>query len=100
VRFGRSRRFADLIARQLELFEEEHETLIRECEEAERAYDRAERGEGEEAWGDYRDLVETATDALEELRDTYGRTLDEEAREEYDAAFERAVAKRFPRFRL
>ena len=43
---------------------------------------------------------EAIADRLEEVRETYARTLDEEAAEEYAAAFGRAAAKRHPRVRL
>jgi hypothetical protein len=95
-----NRRFADVIARQLDLFEREHAGLIRQCVEAERAYDRAPRDEAEERYGDYQDLVETGTELLAGLRDNFAQTLDEEADEEYQAAFNRAVVKRLPRFAL
>lgn len=94
------RRFADVISRQLDLFEREHAGLIRDCVAAERAYDRAHRSEAEERYGDYVDLVETATDLLADLRDGYASTLDEEAAEEYEGAFNRAVLRRLPRFAL
>jgi isocitrate dehydrogenase kinase/phosphatase len=93
-------RFADVISRQLDLFEREQAELIRECEAAERAYDDAPRDEAEERYGDYVDLVETGTEALADLRDHFGATLDEEAAEEYEEAFNRAVGKRLPRFGL
>ena len=96
----RRRRFADLIARQLDLFEREHAELIRECVEAERAYDRAERDEAEERYGDYVDLVETGTEALADLRDAFKLTLEESLDDEYEAEFNRAVVKRLPRFGL
>ena len=96
----RRRRFADLIARQLDLFEREHAELIRECVEAERAYDRAERDEAEERYGDYVDLVETGTEALADLRDAFKLTLEEPLDDEYEAEFNRAVVKRLPRFGL
>jgi hypothetical protein len=96
----RRRRFADVIDRQLDLFEREHDVLIREVEAAERAYDRAERDAAEERYGDYLDLVETATEVLAELRDNYAAALDDEASEEYEDAFNRAVMKRLPRFAL
>jgi hypothetical protein len=95
-----NRRFADVIARQLDLFERDHAGLIRQCVEAERAYDRAPRDEAEERYGDYQDLVETGTELLAGLRDNFAQTLDEEADEEYQAAFNRAVVKRLPRFAL
>jgi hypothetical protein len=92
------RPFGDLVKRQLELFERENADLIRDCAAAERAYDEAERDEAEERYGDYLDLVETGTEVLAGLRDTYAATLDEETAEVYEAAFHRAVQKRFARF--
>lgn len=91
-------RFADLLARQLALFEEESGDLIQACEDAERAYDRAPRDEAEQRYGDVLDLVETATDRLVELRDGYAEGLDDEVAEQYRAAFDTAAARRFPRF--
>jgi hypothetical protein len=96
----RRRRFADLISRQLELFEQEHADLISDCIEAEEAYNRADRDEAEELYGDYVDRVEAGTELLAALRDTFKRTLDEETAEEYEAEFNRAVVKRLPRFGL
>ena len=96
----RRRRFADVIERQLALFQEEQAALIRECDEAEDAYNRADRDEAEELYGDYVDLVETGTEALADLRDAYAATLDEDAAEEYELAFNHAVGKRLPRFGL
>ena len=93
-------RFTDVISRQLDLFEREQADLIRECEAAERAYDDAPRDEAEERYGDYVDLVETGTEALADLRDHFAATLDEDAAEEYEEAFNRAVLKRLPRFAL
>jgi hypothetical protein len=98
VIFGR-RRFAEAIERQLDLFEHENANLLRRCEEAERAYDEAERDESEERYSEFLDLVEIAVDELDEMRDAFAETLDEEAAEEYEAAFRKAVRKRFPRFR-
>ena len=92
--------FADLISRQLDLFEEECADLIAECEAAERAYDAADRDEAEEKYGDYLDLVETGTDGLVELRDNFAATLSEDSYEEYHEVFNRTVRKRLPRFGL
>ena len=91
------RRFADVIRTQLDLFVEEEAELIRDCEQAELAYDRAERDEAEERYGDYLDLVETGTEILAGLRDAYADTL-EDAAERYVAEFNRAAARRMPRF--
>ena len=96
----RRRPFADLVSRQLDLFAREHAGLIADCEAAERAYDRADRAEAEERYGDYLDLVETGTEQLAALRDNYAATLEEDVAEEYEAAFNRGVLKRFARFAL
>ena len=97
--FGRGR-FADLIARQLDVFVRDQLELLEACDEAERAYYRAERDEAEELFGDYQDLVETGTELLADLRDNFKRTLDEETAEEYEAEFNHAVVKQLPRFGL
>jgi hypothetical protein len=96
----RRRRFAEVIARQLDLFVRDQLQLLEACDEAERAYERAERDEAEERFGDYQDLVETGTEILADLRDNFAPSLDEETAEEYEAEFNRAVAKRLPRFAL
>jgi len=96
----RRKRFTDLIARQLDLFEREQRALIEQCVAAERAYDRANRGDAEERYGDYVDLVETGTEILADIRDHFAQTLDEATADEYEATFNRAVAKRLPRFAL
>jgi hypothetical protein len=96
----RRRRFAGVIARQLDLFVRDQLELLEECDAAERAYDRAERAEAEERFGDYQELVETGTEILADLRDHFASTLEDDSAEEYEAAFNRAVAKRLPRFGL
>jgi len=99
VRLRRAR-FGDVIARQLDLFEREHRGLIDDCVAAERSYNRADRDEAEERYGDYVDLVETGTEVLADLRDNFASTLEEDTAEEYEAAFNQAVLKRFRRFAL
>ena len=94
------RRFADLIARQLDVFALDEAPLLTEVREAEQKYNRAERDEAEGTYGDYVDVVETATEALADMRDRFKRTLDEDAAEEYEAAFNRAVKRRWPPFGL
>jgi hypothetical protein len=94
------KRFADVVSRQLDLFEREHAGLIADCAAAERAYNRADREEAEERYGDYVDLVETGTELLADLRDWYASTIETDAAEEYEATFNRAVLKRLPRFAL
>ena len=94
------RRFADVIARQLDVFAVDEAALLAEVREAEQAYNRAERDEAEAKYGDYVDVVETATEALADMRDRFARTLDENAAEEYEEAFNRAVKRRWPPFGL
>jgi hypothetical protein len=96
----RRARFADLIERQLDLFERENRGLIEDCIAAERSYTRADRDEAEERYGDYVDLVETGTEVLADLRDNFATTLDDDAADEYTAAFNGAVLRRFRRFAL
>jgi tRNA G10 N-methylase Trm11 len=94
------RRFADVIARQLDVFAQDEAALLVEVREAERTYNRADRDESEEKYGDYVDVVETATEALADMRDRFARTLEEDAAEEYAQAFNRAVKRRWPPFGL
>jgi hypothetical protein len=99
--FFRRGRFADVIRRQLDVFaEDEARGLFDEVREKKEQYDRADRDDAEEAYGDYVDVVEAATEALADMRDRFARTLDEESAEEYEAAFNRAVRKRWPPFGL
>ena len=92
----RRNRFGDLVRRQLDLFEEDGADLLREADTAVRAYDDAEREDAEEAYSDYQLALESAVESLEELRDTYAMTLDDDSREAYEQAFGRAARKRFP----
>jgi hypothetical protein len=94
------RRYREVIERQLALFARDHAALIAEVDEAQRAYDRAPRDEAEERFGEYSDLVESATETLADLRDHFASTLEEEAAELYCEAFNRAVRKRWPPFAL
>ena len=87
-------RFADVVARQLDVFaEDEAHGLLEEVRDAKGVYDRAERDEAEERYGDYVDVVEAATEALADMRWQYASTLDEAAAEEYELAFNRAVRR-------
>ena len=94
----RRRRFADLISRQIDLFEREHADVIAEVQERLDAYHRAGRENAEELYGDYVDAVETGTELLADIRWAFVKTLDEETAEEYEAEFNRAVMKRLPTF--
>ena len=92
----RRRRFAEAIDRQLDLFAQENADLLRRCDEAQRAYDAAEREDAQERWSEYLDLIEIATEELEEMRDAFAATLEDAVADEYEAAFDRAARKRFP----
>ena len=92
--------FRDVIARQLDLFVEDDADLLEECREKARTYGRAPREDAEEAYGDYVDAVETATEALADMRDRFARTLDEDTAETYEDSFNRAVQKRWPELGL
>jgi hypothetical protein len=91
------RRFKAVIRTQIDLFERDHADLLAECDAAEAAYDAAPREEAEERYGAYQDLLETAADALADMRDAYAQPLDDGAAEEYIAAFDRTVVRRYPR---
>ena len=62
-----------MIARQLDLFERDNPDVIEEARERLEAYNSAERDEAEELYGDYVDAVETGTELLADIRDTYAR---------------------------
>jgi isocitrate dehydrogenase kinase/phosphatase len=96
----RRRRFSEVIARQLDLFVHDYPDVIAEADERLDAYNRADRDEAEELYGDYVDAVETGTEILADMRWEYIRSLDEASAEEYEAEFNRAVAKRLPTFAL
>jgi len=89
------RRFADLVARQLDLFETDDRPLLADVDQAKAAYDAAEREDAEQAYGDYVDAVDAVKDALAEARDRFAAALDGDTAEEYEAAFERAARKRW-----
>lgn len=95
----RRRRFADLIERQLGVFAEDRaRDLFEDVRVRKALYDGAGRDEAEELYGDYVDAVETATEILADIRWSFWKTLDDDPAEQYEAEFNRAVAKRFPRF--
>lgn len=96
--FGRRSRFGEVVRRQLELFAEEHADLVEEADEMLRRYDAADRDEAEELYGDYLLVVEAATEALADIRDAFGRTLEDDLADRYEDEFNRAAAKRYPPF--
>ena len=94
----RRARFTRVIDSQLDLFAREHGEVIEEARERLAAYNRADRDEAEELYGDYVDAVETGTEILADLRDHYARSVEDADR--YCAEFNRAVARRMPPFAL
>ena len=93
----RRNRFSDVVSRQLDVFaEDEARGLLEEVRDAKAVYDRADRDEAEERYGDYMDVVEATTEALADMRWQYAATLDETSAEEYEQVFNRAVRKRWP----
>jgi len=92
--------FHEVIARQLDLFVEDEADLLEECRDRFRSYESAAREDAEEAYGDFVDSVETATESLADMRDRFGRTLDGDAAGTYEESFNRAVRKRWPELGL
>ena len=99
MRFGRDP-FRDVISRQLDLFVEDEADLHAECRDKYRLYEHADREDREEAYGDWSDVVETATETLADMRDRFARTLDEDTAVTYEDSFNRAVRKRWPELGL
>ena len=93
--FGRSR-YTKVIDAQLELFVKEHRDVIEEARERLELYNRSDRSEAEELYGDYVDAVDTGTEILAGMRNHYGATLEDAGA--YQDEFNRAVAKRLPEF--
>jgi hypothetical protein len=93
-------RFAELIERQLDVFEREDAAFLARVDEAERGYDQADREDAEEAFGHFQELVEFGTETLAEMRDAYAATLDSDSADDYVAEFNAAVHRRLPRFAL
>jgi len=89
MRLRRSR-FAQLIDAQLDLFEREHRAVIDDVRDRLEAYNRADRAEAEELYGDYVDAVETGTEILADMRDHYAAGIDDP--DEYIRTFNQAVA--------
>ena len=94
----RRARFANVIGTQLDLFVRDHADVIAEAKDRLDAYNRADRDEAEELYGDYVDAIETGTEILADVRDHYARTVDDP--DKYVAEFNRAVLKRLPAFAL
>ncbi len=85
-----------MIGRQLAVFaEDEADGLLADVHEMKRRYDAADRDEAEEAYGDYVYAIDVVKDALADMRDRFAATLDADAAEEYEPAFENAARKRW-----
>lgn len=95
--FGR-KPFAEVIARQLDIFVDDDADLLQDVDDALAAYNRADRDEAEELYGDYQLTIEAATDRLAELRDTYARTLEDA--DVYVEEFNKAVVAKWPALSL
>jgi hypothetical protein len=91
----RRKRFREVIDRQLAFFLEEDGDLLDDVDKALDNYNRADRDEAEELYGDYQLAIEAATDRLAEFRDGYARTLDEDDSEQYVYEFNRTVVDRW-----
>ncbi len=90
-------RFRDVVDRQLDLFATDEAELLREAEEADAAWTKADADETEELYGDYQLVVDAIGERLYDIRESYAGTLDEYAAEEYRGAFDAAARKRFKR---
>ena len=89
--------FAELVERDLGLFEVDESELLAEANEAEEAWIRAGRDTAEESYGDFQLVVDAIAERLLALRDTYARTLEEDAAAAYRDTFAVGVARRFRR---
>jgi hypothetical protein len=96
----RRKRFREVIERQLAFFLEEDGDLLDDVDKALDNYNRADRDEAEELYGDYQLTIEAATDRLAEFRDGYARSLDEDDSEQYVYEFNRSVVERWPALAL
>ena len=94
----RRKRFAKVIERQLAFFVDEDSDLLRDVDAALETYNRADKDEAEELYGDYQLAIEAATDRLAELRDAYAATVDEP--DAYVEEFNKAVVANWPALSL
>ena len=98
MRFRRRGRFHDLVERQLDLFATDDAELLVEAAEAEAAWNAAPAEDAEEAYGDYQLVVDAIADRLLDIRESYARTLEEDAASGYTAEFTRAATRRYRRY--
>ena len=90
----RRARFKEVIDRQLAQFAEYDVEYLHDVDHALERYNKAERDEAEELYGDYRLAIEAATERLAEVRDGYASTMDDSS--VYEREFNRAVSRRWP----
>jgi hypothetical protein len=94
----RRARYTKIIDAQLDLFVHDNEYVLDDVADRLEAYNRAERNQAEELYGDYVDSVETGTEILADMRDHYAATLEQP--DAYLREFNRAVARRLAPFAL
>ncbi len=94
----RRARFTEVIAAQLDLFVGDQRDLLAEAARGSRRYNRADRDDAEELYGDYVDAVETGDGDPRR----HARPLRAHARRRRRVLreFNRAVAQRWPAFAL
>ena len=98
MRLRRDRPFRELVERQLDLFATDEAVMLAEAEEADAAWTSANADETEELYGDYQLVVDAIGEHLYDLREAYAATLDDDAADEYRAAFDSTARKRFKRY--
>ena len=84
--------------RQLDLFATDDAELLAEATEAEAAWNSGSAENAEEAYGDYQLVVDAIADRLLDIRETYARSLDDEAASAYCSEFTRGARRRFRRY--
>jgi hypothetical protein len=93
----RSRRFDELVEKQLDLFALDEAPLLEELPAAEDTWIRAPREEAEEAYGDLQLVLDALGERLLDLRETYAATLPDSGVDVYREAFTRRARRRFGR---
>ena len=98
MRLRRHGRFHDLVERQLDLFREDAAALLAEAIEAESAWNSASAESAEDAYGDYQLVVDAIADRLLDIRESYARSLDDDAATAYANEFTRQATREFRRY--
>lgn len=90
------RQYADIVARQLAMFDQEQAYLLGQTDQALRQYHAAsDEGESLEHYGSYDDLSEDLEDLLEDTCRRYADTMAPGERGKYIRQFERAALRRY-----